>query len=401
MKAHLIQAIHATTLLGALLATHASAQVTFQPFGTPDAFIQDMSADGTVVVGMWVAQNMSTQAFRWTSSTGVVNIGGDMNAVNISRDGKTIVGAARDASGIRSAAIWQGGTNWKLLGGVPGGVPGSNDQLSSANGVSADGSIIVGSAGVANSKTHAFRWDAVNGMVDLGNLQSSGGSYARSISADGTTILGYDSPPSGVTSKVPGGQRGVVFHAGLESFIHAFGWAGEARYCNADCSVIVGAWNPQLGTYFPNGYFYSSKTTYRYTAADGRFQNLGAAYTVLPGDPLTEYTSYPWGVSDDGNVVVGATGYDPQAALWTPNIGDIVQGGIGRASMVRVADYLTAFGVTAHVGWKLTSASYVSPDGTIIAGTGINRQLRAESWIVTLPNPGLGPGPGPGPGAAQ
>jgi probable HAF family extracellular repeat protein len=392
------QFIDAAILLGALLAVPAPGQVTFTPFGTLDAFINDMSADGSVIVGMWVAQNMSTQAFRWTAAGGVVNIGGDMNVVRISRDGKTIVGAARDASGIRSAAIWQGGTNWKTLGGVPGGVPGSNDQLSSANGVSADGSVIAGSANVANSKTHAFRWDAVNGMVDLGNLQSGGGSYARSISADGTTILGWDSPGSGATSKVPDGQRGAVFHAGLESLIHAFGWAGEARFCNADCSIIVGAWNPELGTYFPNGYFYSSKTTYRYTAADGRFQNLGAAYVVAPGEPLTEYTSFPWGVSDDGNVVVGSTGYDQQAAIWTPNIGANVQGGIARAGMVRMADFLTANGVTAHMGWQLTAAGYVSPDGLTIAGTGINRQLRAESWIVTLPNPGLGPGPGPGPG---
>jgi hypothetical protein len=174
--------------------------------------------------------------------------------------------------------------------------------------------------------------------------------------------------------------------------IHAFGWAGEARFCNADCSIIVGAWNPQLGTYFPNGFFYTSKTTYRYTAWDGRFQNLGAAYLGVPGQELSEYQSYPWGVSDDGNVVVGVTGFDPQAAIWTPNIGEAVQGGIGLAGMVRVADLLTAAGVTEHKGWQLTATSYVSPDGQTIAGTGINRQLRAESWIVRLPNPGPGPG---------
>ena len=377
LQVRLIQAI--------LLAIPASAQVTFQPFGVQDAFINDMSADGSVVVGMWVSSGMNTQAFRWTPAGGVQNIGGDMDTVRISRDGKTIVGAARDASGIRSAAIWQGGTNWRTLGGVPGGVP-SGAVLSAALGVSADGSIIVGDAWVAHSQTHAFRWDAVNGMVDLGNLQAGGSSFARSISADGTTILGWDSPPPGAITKVGDRRRGVVFHEGLESFIHAFAWAGEARYCNADCSVIVGRFNPQGGTYFPNGYFLPSVTTYRYTAADGRFQDLGAALTV-PGDILAEYQSNPWGVSDDGNVVVGVTGFDQQAAIWTPNIGTIVLGGIGLAGMVRVADFLTAVGVTAHMGWQLTAAGYVSPDGKTIAGTGINRQLIAESWTMIRDRP--------------
>lgn len=53
--------------------------------------------------------------------------------------------------------------------------------------------------------------------------------------------------------------------------------------------------------------------------------------------------------------------------------------------MVLISDYLTAYGVTAHQGWKLTDVSYVSPDGKRIAGTGINAQMQAESWIVTLP----------------
>jgi C-terminal processing protease CtpA/Prc len=32
----------------------------------------------------------------------------------------------------------------------------------------------------------------------------------------------------------------------------------------------------------------------------------------------------------------------------------------------------------------LTFSSYVSPDGKRIAGTGIDPQLKAYSWIVTL-----------------
>ena len=137
-----------TALLGALGSNPASAQVTFNAFGVIDAYISDMSADGSVVVGILlgtatVPNPTGNQAFRWTAAGGVQNIGGHMDTVSISRDGRTIVGAALDAQGIKNAAVWQGGKNWKLLGGVPGGAP-QELVLSVAYGVSGDGSVVVG-----------------------------------------------------------------------------------------------------------------------------------------------------------------------------------------------------------------------------------------------------------------
>ena len=159
------------TLLAGAISASLSAQVTFRGFGVPNAYINDISADGSVAVGIFVDIVRASTAFRWTSAGGVEEIGGLMDVVSISRDGKTIVGAALDSQGIGSAAIWLGGTNWRTLGGVPGGVAvpgtGGKPSLSAALGVSADGSVIVGSAKVANSITHGFRWDAMNGMVDF------------------------------------------------------------------------------------------------------------------------------------------------------------------------------------------------------------------------------------------
>jgi hypothetical protein len=51
---------------------------------------------------------------------------------------------------------------------------------------------------------------------------------------------------------------------------------------------------------------------------------------------------------------------------------------------IRLSDYLTANGVTAHRVWKLTDFSYVGPDGKRLAGTGLSPQ-GAQSWIVTPP----------------
>ncbi len=67
---------------------------------------------------------------------------------------------------------------------------GLGDFSSGANGISADGTTIVGIAR-SDGGTEAFRW--TNGMVGLGDLP--GGDFfsgANAISADGTVIVGID-----------------------------------------------------------------------------------------------------------------------------------------------------------------------------------------------------------------
>ena len=72
--------------------------------------------------------------------------------------------------------------------------------------------------------------------------------------------------------------------------------------------------------------------------------------------------------------MVGKTGVNLISAyVWTAATG-----------MLGVADYLVNSGVKDHLGWQLTVAQYVSPDGKRIAGTGFDPQLVAYSWIVSL-----------------
>jgi uncharacterized membrane protein len=188
------------------------------------------------------------------------------------------------------------------------------------------------------TRPRAFRWDAANGMVDLGALLGRERT-ARAVSADGNTVVGYDSDNGNPTSQ--SGRAGVIFWRGVERLLHPFGWAGEARAVNNDGSIIVAQWHPVPGTFLPDGSFlrYRRRTTYMYTAWDGRFEDLGAVRK-------TE---------------------------------------LGPIGMIRVSDYLTAHGVTAHNGWTLTRTSYVSPDGKRIAGNGFNPQQLINSWVVTLP----------------
>ena len=59
-----------------------------------------------------------------------------------------------------------------------------------ASDVSADGSVVVGSALNAEGRWRAFRWTASGGMQALGTLGGSD-SYASDVSADGAVVVGW------------------------------------------------------------------------------------------------------------------------------------------------------------------------------------------------------------------
>ncbi|MFN9672520.1 MAG: hypothetical protein ACK552_08030 [Microcystis sp.] len=69
-------------------------------------------------------------------------------------------------------------------------LPGGSFSRSFAQGVSADGSVVVGESSSVNSPAEAFRWTQQTGMVGLGDL--SGGRFssgAQGVSAEGSFIV--------------------------------------------------------------------------------------------------------------------------------------------------------------------------------------------------------------------
>jgi uncharacterized membrane protein len=110
-----------------------------------------VSAGGAVVVG-----GLTTSGgFYWMPTTRVIYAGGRV-ATRVSRDGKVIVGEADDARGVHQAAIWQRGTEWRLLGSFPNALP-CDAFLSLANNTSGDGKVVVGYARNGCALSHAFR----------------------------------------------------------------------------------------------------------------------------------------------------------------------------------------------------------------------------------------------------
>jgi probable HAF family extracellular repeat protein len=97
----------------------------------------------------------ATRAFAGASLTPLGDLpgGGSYSwASGISADGSVVVGSSDSASG-REAFRWTRGGGMVGLGDLPGGLFGST-----ASGVSADGSVVVGSSDIDSAFQHAFRW---------------------------------------------------------------------------------------------------------------------------------------------------------------------------------------------------------------------------------------------------
>ncbi len=158
-----------------------------------DAFAT--TPDGSVIVGN-ASSASGTQAFRWTSATGMVELGNLVpnrnshdTAFAVSADGSVVVGRSGDDL-IQEAFRWTAGTGMVGLGDLPGGVANSR-----AIAVSADGSVVAGT-GESASGTEAFRWTEATGLVGLGDLSVAPyTSQATAISSDGSTIYGFSAAP--------------------------------------------------------------------------------------------------------------------------------------------------------------------------------------------------------------
>ncbi len=316
------------------------------PGGPYESKAYGVSADGSKAAGESGSTNYY-DAFQWTAEGGIQNLNTTANSYSfgkaISGDGSVVVGELRTWSGQVRAYRWTSSSSTDI-----GLLPGATK--SSAWGVSADGSVVVGvSYGYSPLFTEAFRWTSTGGMVGLGYL--SGGtdsSWARGISADGTIVVGESISASGNEAFRWTSATGMV---GLGDF-EGGKFESHANAVSADNSVIVGY-----------GYSALGQEAFIYTAGDG-MTSIGGGYAKA--------------VSADGSVVVGTN--SAGAFYWTESGG-----------MQNLKDLLISLGadLTAWNGiqqWTLTAATGVSADGKTIVGYGYNGSS-PEAWIATIPEP--------------
>jgi uncharacterized membrane protein len=205
----------------------------------PGACAIDMSADGRFIVGdREIAANQS-EVFRWSHDTGFVGLGhlpgGDLSPFGqgggCSEDASIVVGSSSSSAGTQ-AFLWEEGSIAGMvpLGDLPGGAFESHAWSSSE-----DGSVVVGYSAAAKG-IEAFRWTVDDGMVSLGNVP---GSYATDVSADGSVVVGY------AESTGPGGFDGFIWTQadGMRNFqtvlMNEHGLAGELAGWHLDSAVAI------------------------------------------------------------------------------------------------------------------------------------------------------------------
>jgi probable HAF family extracellular repeat protein len=269
-------------------------------------------------------------------------IGGGVGAYAVSRDGRTIVGSALDSRRVAQAAIWQRGTEWRLLGSIRPNAAPCADLLSDGRGASADGKIVVGLAYDGCSVVRAFRWEEATGVVDLGTLVANRSTVANGVSADGRVIVGYQQRSDGIRQGAQWVDRKE------EVFVSPAGaHVGDAFGVNRNGSIVVGQNCRPIDPSDQDAWIWTAEEGIVCLAVPGR--RLGAEGLALS-------------TSDDGRVIGGALGegLDSEAVIW-----------IDRKPAF-LKDYLRANGVpNAFDRWVNTGfITSMTADGRVLVGFG-------------------------------
>jgi probable HAF family extracellular repeat protein len=332
-----------------------------------------------VISATWPARGAEFDLF-----TGLGTLGGTTSNPNgISADGTVVVGESRIANGITHAFRWSGGvmTDLGTLGGFS----------SWATQTSADGAVVVGYADTAASNTHAFRWSG-GVMTDLGTLGGST-SMGFAVSANGAIVAGQSNIVGDAATHAFRYSNGVMTDLGTlgGSFSTAFGISADGSVVVGRSTIANGEHRPfrwsngvmtDLGTFggtysSANGVSADGSVVVGYSGlASGGYRAFRWSNGVMAnlGTANGGTNSYGTAVSADGSVVVGASNTTSNSAYRAMRW-------TAATGMRLIGDLLTASGVNT-TGWVLTVANGVSGDGSVIAGTGTNPSGNTEAWIV-------------------
>jgi probable HAF family extracellular repeat protein len=315
----------------------------------------DVSSNGRVVVGSSRSAN-GREAFRWTRESGIVGLGDlpggafDSFGTAVSANGSVVVGGVTDAPGPpgsnllgRKAFRWTAETG--LVGITEGAWLVDDDEYAAA--VSDDGAVVVGVK--QYQFRYAFRWTAATGAVfltsDLFGFTANGGS------ADGSVIVGE------------GYLVGAWVDARGKHFLPQ--WV-ERPYNGINAISPEGA---AMGGYSARSVD-KEATLFR---EDGkRFIPLG---DLAGGVAHSEVLD----LSDYGNVAVGFghSTAGKEAFVWDE--------ANGIRSLKRVL--VDQFGLDLD-GWVLREATGITPDGTVIVGTGFHDGV-TEAFVAIIPEPSM------------
>ena len=226
--------------------------------GTFHSQAQGVSDDGNVVVGgSFVGGGFSSSMpFRWTQETGMVSLpklsgAGYSAAYAVSADGSVVAGKSH------SAFRWTENQGTVNLGSL-----GNANTMGAAHGVSADGSVVAAWALTSTWNSEPFRHTEQGGKQRLGTLFEGRDSYASGMSADGSTVVGYNGSDNLTDwGSIKEATRWTET-GGLESLGDLPGDTPSslADDASADGSVIVGVANARADFVFGQAFRWTEPT---------------------------------------------------------------------------------------------------------------------------------------------
>ncbi|MDQ0782754.1 T9SS type A sorting domain-containing protein [Chryseobacterium sp. W4I1] len=344
---NLMKALYACFLLGYMVV---SAQLTVMGVG-------NYSVGGISDGGIVSMQTSDGQIYKWDEINGLVQIGAISNGYPaagrtlITADGTKIGSSVTNSlTTFNEISTYDIGTSaWTSHGGLV--ASGWDGHVSSTWGMTPDGNTIVGLGWVTAGSAHAVKWDAANGVTDLGSSIAGSSSRANAINSDGTVIVGWQDQADGTRS-------GAKWVNGVQSFITDSNgnYVGEAGDVSADGSTII-------GSAMPDPYVWNSVT--------------GLTYIAHPNSSFF-FSGGATGISADGKKVIGF--YRPFAAPPMSGEGFIWTAAGGR---VNLNDYAISLGINTQ-GVTMSLPLAMSHDGLRIAGVGTNASGQIVAFYLNL-----------------
>jgi probable HAF family extracellular repeat protein len=331
-----------------------------------------------------VTKPLSAQSLTWLGT-----IGHPMStARGISDDGSAVTGWFTQADGKNFAFRWTPSTGMQNLGTLP------QHYTSEAYGISGDGNRVVGvSFYVGNWK--AFLWTPQNGMRDLGRLSGAWSTRADAISGDGSVIVGT-------------GDYGLSDRAfrwtsstGMQSLGTLGGSESRAFGVSRNGSVVVGWSLNQIGerwAFVWRNPAQGMQGLYPLAACCGEAYGVSDNGLVIAGRAHSAVTErwhaclWTWNDSDYSPRDLGTLGGNESQALACTN-NQIAVGWAHNAAGQRRAfrwtpsagmiDLTAVYASLLSPGSYLELANDITPDGRFIVGQGYNAATgRREAYLL-------------------
>jgi uncharacterized membrane protein len=205
-------------------------EISYIPYnGSLDA----MSADTRFVVGRFLDRPDFIHAYLWSEPTGRIDLGtlegeGHSSAEGVSDDGQVVIGSSGE-----TAFLWTDADGLQALPLPP------QKTRSRALDLSRDGRVIAGWSGTFDSADSNITLWGDDGVEEVQGLPGQGGGEARAVSADGSILVGKSGDEAFIWTRATGTR--AISALLLDAGVDLAAWQlSEALDVSADGSVVLG-----------------------------------------------------------------------------------------------------------------------------------------------------------------